>query len=166
MTMALQSVIRNQGEGNRRAYMGGLVSLIVTGDETNGAFSLAQNVLPVGFATPFHRHSLEEETFYLLDGEAEFLVDGKLFRVATGAVVFLPRGSEHGFRIVGDKPARMLNLISPAGFENFFLELSEPAQTDTLSAPGVPDVQRLLATSARYGVQIMGPLAAAIDKVQ
>jgi quercetin dioxygenase-like cupin family protein len=128
-----------------------------TGHTTNGAFGLVENWMPAGFASPYHTHHLEDEAFYVLEGELSFVCGGTWLTAGPGTFVFGPRNIPHGFKVQGTTPARMLLLCAPAGFEQFVLDLSEPEP-----APGVPpappDIAKLVAVAAKYGVDILGPL--------
>lgn len=129
-----------------------------TGETTNGAFGLIEHLtMPPGFASPYHRHHLEDEAFYVLEGHVAFVCDGKWFRAEAGAYVFGPREVPHGFRVEGATPARMLLLCSPPGFEKFVLEMSEPAPDLTLPPPA-PDMAKLMALALKYRIDILGPL--------
>jgi quercetin dioxygenase-like cupin family protein len=109
--------------------------------------------MPPGFASPYHMHRLEDEAFYVLEGEMAFVCDGKWMKGGPGAYVFGPREIPHGFKVVGSGPARMLLLCAPAGFERFVLELSVPFNDFT-----PPDMAKLMAVAAKYKIDILGPL--------
>ena len=126
-----------------------------TGETTNGAFGLMEHwTMPPGFASPYHTHHREDEAFYVLEGELAFVCDGKWLRGGPGAYVFGPRELPHGFKVVGTASARILLMCAPAGFERFVLELSEPIA----NAPAPPDMAKLMATAAKYHIDIHGPL--------
>ena len=126
-----------------------------TADTTNGGFGLVESwSMPPGFASPYHTHHREDEAFYVLEGEMAFVCDGKWMRGGPGTFVFGPRELAHGFKVIGDQPARMLLLCSPGGFEGFVLELGQPA--DAPIAP--PDMAALAAVAAKYGIDLHGPL--------
>ena len=82
--------------------------------ETGGALSMVEQVLPAGFASPWHLHSDEDESFYVIEGAMEVNVDGQVARLGAGGYGFGPRGVPHGFRIVGAGPARIL-LVTGGG---------------------------------------------------
>jgi quercetin dioxygenase-like cupin family protein len=124
-----------------------------TAETSGGCYSLVEQLIPAGFASPYHRHTLEDESFYIVDGDVTFIVDGKKIRVGTGAYVFGPRGIPHGFRIEGTSAARVLVLATPGGFENFVMEMSEPGPPT-----GPPDMGKLMALAAKYKIEILGPL--------
>jgi len=110
--------------------------------------------MPVGFSSPYHTHTREDESFYVLDGEMAFVVDGEWHRAKAGTFVFGPRHLPHGFKVVGNRPARMLLLASPAGFDRFVLELAGPLEEPA----GPPDMAKVMETAARFGIKIHGPL--------
>jgi quercetin dioxygenase-like cupin family protein/ketosteroid isomerase-like protein len=123
-----------------------------TGKATNGAFGLVEHLMiPPGFASPYHTHHLEDEAFYVLEGEMAFVCDGKWTAAGPGTYVFGPRNIPHGFKVQGDAPARMLLLCAPGGFDQFVVEMSEPM-------PAPPDMAKLMALAAKYKVDIHGPL--------
>jgi uncharacterized protein (TIGR02246 family) len=126
-----------------------------TGETTDGHFFMLEHLtMPPGLASPYHVHHNEDEAFYVLEGTVAFLCD-KTWRVAgPGTWVYGPREIPHGFRVIGTSPARMLLQCAPAGFERFVRELSLPL--DAVPAP--PDMALLIATAAKYGVDILGPL--------
>ena len=145
----------NTREDSAFRFLGLPTVMRSTAETTNGAFGLLEHLsMPPGFASPYHTHHREDEAFYVLAGELAFVSDGKWQRVGPGAYVFGPREVPHGFKVVGNTPASMLLLNAPGGFEKFVLELSEP-----LSAPMTPpDMAKLMATAAKFGIDILGPL--------
>ena len=84
-------------------------------------------MLPPGFASPYHVHHREDESFYALQGQVAFVCDGKWLTAGPGDFVFGPKNIPHGFKVTGTTPAQMLLLVSPGGFERFTRYLSEPA---------------------------------------
>ena len=133
-------------------YFLGLPTILrATAQTTNGAFGLLEQVMPPGFASPYHTHHLEDEAFYVLEGEMAFVCNGKWTTAGPGTYVFGPRNIPHGFKVLGDAPARMLLLCAPGGFAEFVVELSEPK-------PAPPDMAKLMAVAVKYQVDIHGPL--------
>jgi quercetin dioxygenase-like cupin family protein len=133
-------------------YFLGLPTILrATGQATNGAFGLIEQPMPPGFASPYHTHHLEDEAFYVLDGEMAFVCNGQWTIAGPGTFVFGPRNIPHGFKVLGDAPARMLLLCTPGGFTEFVVEMSEPA-------PAPPDMAKLMALAAKYSIDILGPL--------
>ncbi len=126
-----------------------------TGETSGGAFGLLEHwSMPPDFGSPYHVHHLEDEAFYVLEGEMAFICNGKWVKGGPGTYVFGPREIPHGFKVIGTAPARMLLMCSPAGFERFVLELSE----DLTSPAAPPDMAKLVAVAAKYSIDILGPL--------
>lgn len=134
---------------------GGTPGWRVTGDDTLGAFSFAENVLQPGTPGPVpHRHSREDEFWLVLEGQLEFRIGERgerTFIAGPGATVFGPRGIPHTFKAVGTGPARYAIVISPAGLEKFFAERAalgrEIATTDSSYA------DRYKALTDKYGLE-------------
>ena len=153
----LQPVLNNRNDAPFR-FLGLPTAMRATGETTNAAFGLLEHwMIPPGFASPYHVHRLEDEAFYVLEGEMAFVCGGTWLTAGPGAYVFGPRNISHGFKVLGHTAARLLLLCAPAGFEKFVLDLSEPEP-----APGAPltppDVAKLVATAAKYNIDILGPL--------
>lgn len=134
-------------------YFLGLPTLLrAAGPTTGGAFGLVEHLaMPPGFASPYHTHRLEDESFYVLEGSVAFVIDDVWTTVRAGGFVFGPRGIRHGFKVSGDAPARMLLLCTPGGFEQFVVQMSGPA-------PAPPDMAKLMSLAATYEIEIHGPL--------
>lgn len=125
------------------------------GDATGGHFFLMEAVtMPPGLASPLHVHRNEDEAFYVLEGTIAFLCGSSWHVAGPGTWVYGPRDIQHGFRVIGDTPARMLLQCAPAGFEKFVLELSVPVDTP----PAPPDMALLVAAANKYGIELLGPL--------
>jgi quercetin dioxygenase-like cupin family protein len=140
-------------ETDLRWFLGCQVWRRADAAQTGGMLGLIEQVVPPGGGSPYHVHRDEDETFYLLEGEIRFFSGNRSWVLGPGGVAFLPRGVPHGFRTEGDLPSRSLLLATPGGFEEFVGELSSP-----LPPAGPPDLGLLMATAARYGIEILGPL--------
>src|SRR5215467_11382489 len=133
ITPAIQPYMNTRGDLAFR-FLGLPTLMRSTRETTNGAFGLMEHLsMPPGFASPYHVHHLEDEAFYVLEGEIAFVCDGKWIKGGPGAYVFGPREIPHGFKVIGTAPARMLLMCAPAGFERFVRELSTPL--DAVPAP-------------------------------
>lgn len=134
----------------------GMPTLMRAGSEqTSGAFCLAEHwEMPVGFASPYHTHHREDECFYILEGEVAFICGGQWLKAGPGAFVYGPREIPHGFKIIGDRPARMLLMCTPGAFERFMLDQATPFD----QAPSPPDMAKLMELAARHEIDIHGPL--------
>lgn len=148
------------GEGTAMLWaIGDRFEFKATGEDTDGAFATWIEAVPPGGGPPPHVHRSNEESFYVLEGEVEFVAGGRTARVGAGALVHVPRGTLHVFRNVGGGPARMAITVAPAGFERFFFEIGEPAGDGGLPSPpeNPPDVAALTEVAARYGMDIPAP---------
>ena len=103
-----------------------------------------------GDAVPLHAHQHEDEVLYMIEGELTVRVDDEELSARAGSAVTLPRGIEHSF-VVESESARVLVVVSPAGFEGFLYEMGEAADADGHT------FERLVGVAARYGVDFTGP---------
>ena len=121
------------------------VRFMIDGAEAGERFSLVEHPLsPRALAAPLHRHNREDEYSYVLEGRLGALLGDEVVIGEPGDLVFKPRGQWHTFWNAGDAPARILEIISPAGFERFFAELVG------LGGVGNADPATLAALCARY----------------
>lgn len=145
-------------EGQAVWFLNALMIMKATGEQTGNAFTLIENVGPPGGESPYHVHHNEDEAFYVLEGELTVYVGGEKIKAGPGTWVYAPREVAHGFRIVGASPARFLLLYTPAGFEQFFVEVGEPARELALPPAEPPNIERLMTISPKYDIEILGSL--------
>ncbi len=147
-----------EGEGKMLWVADELITFKASGEDTGGAYSFTDSVVPSGGGAPPHVHHREDEAFWVLEGELEVQVGENTFRSRAGSFVHLPRDIQHAYQNVGTGPARFLTLMVPAGLEKFFEEVGKPA-TDQSSPPPFEeeDIDKLLAVAPKYGVEILLP---------
>lgn len=148
----------HEDEVNTLWYLGWLVRMRLDAADTGGALAIADELGRAGLATPLHRHSREDETLIVIDGEVTAWIGDEIRTASAGEAVWLPRDIPHAFR-VDSETARVLNIVGPAGFEAFFREIGEPAGAPELP-PGPtspPDARQMAAAAAALGVEILGP---------
>ena len=144
--MATTVVAPNAG----RSILDGFVQFKLLGADTGGALAVVEHVLaPRVLAAPIHTHRNEDEYSYVLEGEITALIGGELVRAPAGALICKPRNIAHTFWNAGSSPARVLELIAPAGFERYFDELAE-----VLGAGGSPEVGRVQALAQKYDMEM------------
>jgi quercetin dioxygenase-like cupin family protein len=146
-------------EGEALWFNNDLLTFKATGAQTAGAYLLVEEVARQGKVTPLHTHPAEEETFYVLEGEALIHLDGHERPIAAGGFVSVPPGVPHAY-LVTSEAARTLVLITPGtgAMEKFFREAGEPAADRMLPQAGPLDVERIAAAAERTGaVEILGP---------
>jgi quercetin dioxygenase-like cupin family protein len=126
------------------------VRFMVGGEDSGGGFSLVEHPMPPhALAAPLHRHAREDEYSYVLEGRVGALLGDEVVYGEPGDLIFKPRNQWHTFWNAGDEPARLLEIISPAGFERYFAELV------ALPADGVPPgPAQFAAIAARYGLEL------------
>ena len=119
--------------------VGDTYTILLSGKDTAGRFCLIDMCVPPGGGPPPHRHDFEE-TFTLLEGELEATFRGKKQIVRAGEAINIPANAPHQFRNASSHPARMLCICSPAGQEEFFMEVGVPVATRTTPPPRLDQV--------------------------
>ncbi len=117
--------------------------------------SVTERIARRGHEPPLHRHRHEDLLIYIVDGHLRFQIDGRHFPAGPGSCVLLPRGTEHGYAI-DSEVARLLVILTPGGAEGYLTELHEAAMAST-DADSSEAIERLVASAARYGIDITGP---------
>jgi quercetin dioxygenase-like cupin family protein len=150
-------VVRQAGEGERFWFAGGGIwTMKASAAETAGAFTLFEDAMVRGKATPLHLHPNEDETFYVLEGELLVHVDGEEHMLGPQGTAVVPRGVPHAF-LVTSETARVLCLQTPGSGEGFYREVSE--QVGSHADPArPPDFDRLRAAAAAHeSIELLGP---------
>ncbi len=145
----------------RRWFLGLPTWIRASAAETNGSLSLIDHIIPPGFASPWHVHHSEDESFLVIDGTMTVLAGEHAVTLKAGDFGFGPRGVPHGFRIEGSKPARILLLTNSGSFGAFIHENSSPADDETPPEPNPADLPTLAASAERHGITILGPMPGA-----
>ena len=114
-------------DNGREGFLGSIgVRFMVDGPEAAERFSLVEHPMsPRALAAPLHLHTREDEYSFVLEGRMGALLGDDVVEAGPGDLVFKPRNQWHTFWNAGDEPCRILEIISPAGFERFFAELSD-----------------------------------------
>src|SRR5215213_5782199 len=133
---------------------------VLRGEDTGGRFALVEHTIgPRTLAAPMHVHEREDEYSYVLAGRLGVRIGDDVLEAGPGELVLKPRGIPHAFWNPGDEEARVLEIVSPAGFEQYFADLAP-----VLGAEGEPDFAALAAIQARYALSMdidsIGPLVA------
>ncbi len=140
-------VTPDQGQ---EGFLGSIgVRFLIDGVDASERFSLVEHPMsPRALAAPLHRHTREDEYSYVLQGRMGALLGDDVVEAGPGDLVFKPRDQWHTFWNAGDEPCRILEIISPAGFEDFFREL------DGLGGAVAADPDELARLNARYGLEM------------
>jgi quercetin dioxygenase-like cupin family protein len=139
------------GEGATIAGpVGGPLTFKARGEQTAGRLTALENVIPPGEGPPLHRHAHEDETWQVLEGKLRFRLGDDIHEAPAGSFVFVPRGVPHCFQNVGEAPARILVIFTPAGMERFFDAFA------SLPHDGDP-AEAFKSIGARVGMDVVGP---------
>ena len=150
--MKPKAIIRMPGEGKEVTLAGQPMAFLVTGEDSKHT-SMFDWTLPAGFSTGLHVHRVQEETFYVLEGECEWQVGDQLVRAKPGTYLFIPPGVPHNIANGSDKPARMLMTVSPPGHEHYFEELAKLAASGSR-----PDANVIAELRGRYDTDQLSAL--------
>ena len=141
--MSIRPVVRTTDDRQGVTLRGHPMAFLVTGENTRYT-SMFNWTIPAGFVTGVHVHRVQEETFYLLEGQCVWHAGDEVVQAVPGTFLFIPPGVPHNITNVSDRPARVLMTVSPPGLERYFEELA------ALAADGTPDPALLSALRARY----------------
>lgn len=137
------------GQGKQQNVLGDNQRVVLTGEDTGGSYALIENLNQPGMGIPLHLHRDEDELFYIVDGQVEFQLGDEVMKATAGTAVHFPRNTPHAFTVVGDMPAKMIMMLTPAGLEKYFEELSQ------LPPDEPPDMEKVVSISARYGIEFL-----------
>src|SRR3984885_8022279 len=138
----LASVSADSSEVQHIGLVGDTYTVLLAGKDTAGQFCLIDMHIPPGGGPPPHRHDFEE-AFTLLEGELDVVFRGAKQVVRAGETFHVPANAPHQFQNSSTRPVRMLCICSPAGQEQFFLELGVPVATRTTPPPKLDDAAQL-----------------------
>ena len=123
----------------------------IDGEDTGGALSIVEHPFDVGALVPPHIHHLEDEYSIVLEGEIGFRSNDQEVVLGAGGYIIKPRGEVHAMWNAGSTPARMIEVITPAGFERFFREFAD------MTASGRPDRAAVAKLAERYQLPFAEP---------
>jgi len=140
--------------------VGDTYTITVSGRDTAGRFCVIDMHIPPGGGPPPHRHDFEE-TFILLEGEMDATFRGKKTTIRAGETINVPANAPHQFHNASSQPTRLLCICSPAGQENFFLEVGTPVATRTTPPPKFDAkqqaefIQKVKALAPKYRTELL-----------
>jgi quercetin dioxygenase-like cupin family protein len=137
-------------EEGEQGWLGGMgVRFLIAASDSGGRFSLLEHPLkPRALAAPMHRHQREDEYSYVLRGRVGASLGGRVMVGVPGDLIYKPRGQWHTFWNAGDEEASLLEIIAPAGFENYFRELI------ALFAHEEPKPEKIAPIAQRYDLEL------------
>jgi quercetin dioxygenase-like cupin family protein len=142
--------------------VGDTYTILLTGDDTAGKYTLIDMFVPPGGGPPPHRHDFEE-MFTVLEGEVELSFRGERFVAGIGETVNVPANAPHAFRNASVEPARLLCMCTPPGQEEFFVAVGSPLRSRT-EAPAVLEgdvlatfISKSKALAPKYRTELLLP---------
>src|SRR6266700_6614640 len=115
-------IITTVGEGTTWNVVGDNITCKVSGDQTQGAYAVVEEMSPPQGGPPLHLHRVTDEIFYILEGEYQVVCGNRTFNAPQGTVFVVPKSVPHSLRNISAAPSRILVTLIPAGFEKFFAE--------------------------------------------
>ena len=150
------------GEGRSLWVLGELVTCKTTREQTGGAYSVFEVTTQPGVGPPPHVQHREDESFYVLQGEFEFVVEGRTIRAGAGSLLYVPKGTLHAHKNVGEGVGRMLVSQIPGGLcERFFEEVGKAVEGEAgpLVLEDQLNLERIVTIGVQYGIEIPPPIA-------
>ena len=142
---AIGHIFREPGAGTKVDVAGAGHTITLAAGQTGGAFSTDLISLPPRWpGPPPHVHNSHEETFIVLVGQVDYQLGDQAVTGAAGSTLYVPRGVRHAFANPHQEPALLLNVFTPAGYENFFGEMAGLLAA-AQGQPGLPEIQALFA---------------------
>ena len=161
MTTTTRTVVhRPAGTGPATWDMGSLFEHLLGADESGG-LGVSLVTQPPGIATPLHRHTNEDEAFFLLDGSMTYRAGDDVYRLTEGDFLWLPRALPHAFRVTGSTPVRFVGFADPGRLFALYDEVGIPARERRI--PGLDgqtmevEIPRWNEVGPRYGLEVVGP---------
>lgn len=160
MTINQNGLFVQPGQGSAYYFGEDLYTFKAIGADTGDAYALFEVVVAPQGGTPPHRHSREHESFYVQAGEIEFQLDDRTLVATPGTFLHSPQGQLHRFTNTTTVPAKLLVWVTPAGFEHFIAEVGKAVNGQVAPAVLTPeDLDKILATAPKYGIEIIPPPA-------
>lgn len=147
-----------QGEGEAYWVLGDRYTFKATGQQTQGAFTLIEQIIQPQNGPPPHIHHQEDEAFYILEGRFAFLSGEQQRVIEKGGFVYIPKGTLHTFKNIDEQPGKLMVLITPAGLETFFYEIGTPATASSTPPAPAPEVfEKVMQLAGQYHMDIVLP---------
>jgi len=145
-----------QANADTVKWMGTHYHIKLRSQNSGGSIGVFESIDEPGYGPPRHIHHDADETFLIQSGDVEFWLEGDSKVCTSGDVVFIPRGKQHTFRVVGERSARMITIMTPGGFEGFFLEMA----ARDLKIP--EDMVDVVSVGEKFNLTFTGPPLGAV----
>ncbi len=154
-------VIKGPQDGQNLSVIGDNYRILITGEDTAGAYAMIDMLVPPGGGPGPHAHAGFSETFFVIDGEIEVKSEISAYIAKKGAVVTIPKGGiVHCFKNKSEEMAHLLCLVAPAGLEGFFMEIGQPVAIGTFLPPPHLDeeaMKKIQPIVEKYGQKLYPP---------
>lgn len=138
-------------------FEGAFMRVLVDTNDTDGAISMMEHWYPANWSPPLHVHHREDQVLHVLEGEIRAQTgDDPITTLHAGESAFLPRDVPHTF-LTGDHGAKLLEINTPGGFEQFHVDAGDPALETRIPDPKEVDVPKLVAAIQPYAAEFVGP---------
>jgi quercetin dioxygenase-like cupin family protein len=146
-------------DGGESVFLvGDTYTTLLSGTQTGGVFTLLEALVLPEAGPPPHAHNGEEETFFLLQGHMVFTVGGETYDAHPGSAIYVPRNVAHSYQNVGEGPAKMLFMYSPAGMDGMFPEIGTPGSRGVVGPPLSPaDLAAMASVAQKYRFSFITP---------
>ncbi len=138
-------------EGEQLLVVGDHVRILADGASSGNTCFIFEDTTPPGAGPPLHVHHRDDEYFYILQGRAKFVIDGRELTLGPGAFVHAPKHTSHTFVSLGPEPLKMLLICIGAGLEHPFREADALAKKQPLTP------ESLTAIFAKHDLEFIGP---------
>jgi quercetin dioxygenase-like cupin family protein len=164
VTAQSNGIVLQPGQGASYWVLGDLYTFKTVSQDTNGTYSLMEMIVYPQTSSPLHVHSREDESFLVQSGEIQFQINGQTLIATSGTFIYSPKGQRHLFANNSSQSASVLCWVTPAGLEQFFMEIGTPADDPTAPPPPVTEaeIQKTIALAPKYGLTIF-PSSSAPD---
>jgi len=156
-----QPVITGPINGKNISVAGNNYRILISGEETNGAFATIDMIVPPGGGPGPHAHADINESFYVIDGEIELKSEFGTTTATKGTFVTIPKGGVvHAFKNITEKNAHLLCIVVPAGLDSFFVEIGTPVDFGEIIPPAQltsEAISKLQKIAEKYGQEIYPP---------
>lgn len=143
---------------NKKSYlfMGSIVNIIISGNDTNGSLTLVEHIERKGGEPPFHIHHNEDELIYVKEGTLNFFLDDEVIHAQEGDSIFLPRGIPHKFELESEQVNFLTTAVS-SGYDDFIKEVGKTLNTDEIKPkiPTTEDVKNLVSIGKKYNMSFL-----------
>jgi quercetin dioxygenase-like cupin family protein len=150
-------------ERDQRWFFANLVEVKLSQEAAGGGMSIVEIAAPPGDMPPLHLHRVDDEAWYVLDGEMSFFAGSdQPIPAGPGSLGFVPKGIPHTYRVESSGPARVLAICTPGDFAGFVLAASRPAEVPELpppppAPPTEDEVAAITALALEHGIELLGP---------